>query len=243
MSRLILAVVVILSCTNAFLTPTSPHTPSGSRRNVDLSSTSLHAGTNEKPLYDGTNYTFPDTTTPAGIAELLEVSFVNACMQLRTGLVDVLKMFIAASIAGYELGFSIDEIEKELAICPTNTANRPMMQEEIDLRRTWNSVTYLTLAAVDHPTRVPAVFGSIPSEVQDAYKEAVGFVVTAHKNGEVVALETLVENLDSDLSPMEKAIRSQSLRVIVLTLVVLRESMESRVGSAPPPTPPIEGAF
>jgi len=37
----------------------------------------------------------PDGTTAAGKAQLLEVSFVKACMQLQTGYVDTLKLFIA----------------------------------------------------------------------------------------------------------------------------------------------------
>ena len=44
------------------------------------STTALSAGAFEKPLYDATNYTFPDTTTVDGIAEVLEVSFVHSCM-------------------------------------------------------------------------------------------------------------------------------------------------------------------
>lgn len=47
---------------------------------VVSSSTALPAAFDDKPLYDATNYTFPDTTTVDGIAEVLEVSFVHSCM-------------------------------------------------------------------------------------------------------------------------------------------------------------------
>ncbi|OEU12297.1 hypothetical protein FRACYDRAFT_270581 [Fragilariopsis cylindrus CCMP1102] len=96
-----------------------------------LSLSSSPSSTSERPLYDGTNYTFPDTTTPAGVAEVLEVSFVHACMQLASGYVDILKMFIAASVGAYESGFPVDSIQHELTMTSTNTANRPLMDEEI----------------------------------------------------------------------------------------------------------------
>ena len=42
-----------------------------------------------------------ELATPT-IAELIEASFVRAVMDLRTGLVDTLKLFVAAVKAGYE---------------------------------------------------------------------------------------------------------------------------------------------
>jgi hypothetical protein len=202
------------------------------------------ASTDQKPLYDGTNYTFPDTTTAAGVAVVLEVSFVNACMQLRTGFVDVLKMFIAASMTSYELGFSIEDIAEELAVCPTQTANRPLMQEEIDLRYSWCCLVYLTLAWMDHPTRAGDIAEScVPSDFREKYSDVVERVAEAYKNEKTIpSVEELMGAEDSNLSEIERAIRTQSLRVVTLVPVVIIESMEARQSQAPP-TPPIEGAF
>ena len=242
MLRFLLAVLAVLEI-KGLLNPLRQHSFSRRQHQIFESTTILQAsGTSQKPLYDGTNYTFPDTTTPAGIAELLEVSFVNACMQLSTGYVDVLKMFIAASMASYELGFSIEDVQKELLACPKQTANRPLMKEEENLRYTWYCLVYSTLATIGHPSRNPLIQESIPKDIQDMYRDAVEKVAAANKEGKSVPLEDLVKDLDPSLSQIEKAVRSQSLRVVALTTIVLSESMESREGMAPP-TPPIEGAF
>jgi hypothetical protein len=244
--RLLVFAALLLVCqqTVAFFS-SFPRTHTFMRQN-DHSTFSpiwMEAGTSEKPLYDGTNYTFPDTTTPAGIAELLEVSFVNSCMQLRTGYVDVLKMFIAAATAGYELGFPIDEIKKELEVCQKQTARRPLMEEEVDLRRIWFSLVYLTLSSIGHPTRFSAVVESIPDELRDDYGVLIDAVAQSHKNGESLSVEELMKRDQSDLSEMERALKSQSMRVVTLTLQVLAESAEAREGGAQPPPPPIKGAF
>ena len=47
--------------------------------------------------------------TPPIIAEMIEVSFLNSCLQLSQGYVDVLKLFIVAVKAGYELKVHLSE--------------------------------------------------------------------------------------------------------------------------------------
>ena len=83
--------------------------------------------------------------TPPLIAEMLEKTFVDACMQLSSGYVDVLKLFIVAGKAAYERGLTIPQVQLEISQCKTQTAGRPLMQEEIDLRTVWLSLVYLTL--------------------------------------------------------------------------------------------------
>ena len=211
----------------------------------------LHMSTPEKPLYDATNYTFPDTTTPDGIAEALEVSFVHACMQLRSGYVDVLKLFIAAAMSSYQFGFSIDKIEKALLDCPNESANRPLMAEEVELRHTWYSLAYLTLLAIDHSTtQKDVVEASIPDDINDKYGLIVERMAEIYKSDDRTTLS--VDELMKDpsvapntegLSETERAVLLQSMRVATLTLVVLREALEAGPGGQSPPTPPIKGAF
>lgn len=201
------------------------------------------AGTTEKPLYDGTNYTFPDTTKPAGIAEILENTFVNACFQLRDGYVDVLKLFIAAAIASYEIGYAIDEIQQELVNCPKETANRPLMEEEINLRHTWYCLVYLTLATLGHPTRIGSIADSIPADIREDYQDLVDDAVDAYKKGVSLSNEQMLQTQGSGLSPMEQGILSQCIRLVTLTFTVRKEAQEARSGDVTPPTPPIEGAF
>lgn len=221
--------------------------------------TVVFSSTSTRPLYDGTNYTFPDTQTPAGVAELLEVSFVHACMQLASGYVDVLKMFIAASIGAYEAGFSIASLLEELEHNKDmpNTANRPLMDEEIMLRRDWLCVIYLTLAAMEHksprasPLAVDAAKKSIPEDIQKRYGELVARVGEAYKTSShgTLSVEDLTNGGDGnkDLSPLEQAVLLQSMKVATLTPVVVEEAKEAGGPTGKkevkPPTPPIEGAF
>jgi hypothetical protein len=219
---------------------------------ADQDSRDVWSSANDRPLYDGTNYTFPDTRTPSGIAQVLEVTFVHGCMQLAKGYVDVVKMFVAASVASYEYGFPLATIEKELTECTSNTANRPLMVEELTLRRNWYSLVYLTLAAMGHKTSAQtSLADAVPQEVQDIYGEMVeqvGITYQRDPNSAPISVEKLLNSFtDSgksiNLSVLEKAILSQSLRVAVMTPIVVRESTDAKGGDVQPPTPPIEGAF
>lgn len=215
----------------------------------------LFSSTSTRPLYDGTNYTFPDTRTPTGVAELLEVSFVHGCMQLASGYVDVLKMFIAASVGAYEAGFSIASILEELEENKDlpNTANRPLIHEEKMLRRDWLCVIYLTLASMGHKSSIPSPLTadvatkSIPEDIKERYGEYITKIGEAFKNGRHASVS--VEGLAADggsngeLSSIEKAVLLQSLKVATLTPIVVEEAKEASGNNVKPPTPPIEGAF
>jgi hypothetical protein len=184
-------------------------------------------------------------------------------MQLASGYVDVLKMFIAASIGAYEAGFSIDSILEELEHNKNmpNTANRPLMDEEKMLRRDWLCVIYLTLSAMEYKSPLGSSLSidvakkSIPKDIQKRYGDFVSKVGEAQKSdsNKVLSVEELSSGDDGneDLSTLEKAILLQSLKVATLTPVVVEESKEARGGTTynnpnrevKPPTPPIEGAF
>ena len=140
----------------------------------------------------------PDASTAAGVAQILEVTFVNACMQLATGYVDTLKLFIAAALTAYERGFTVNALSLELAQCPTQTAGRPLMQEEVDLRSVWLSLVYLTLANVRHESQAPeAVGASVPAEIRSQFQTFVYDVVNAAQGG--YTLESLkLEDIDKD---------------------------------------------
>ena len=224
--------------------------------------------TNTKPLYDGTNYTFPDTTTTSGIAELLEVSFVHSCMELRTGHVDVLKCFVATCMAGYEFGYTIPEIEQSLENdVTTQTANRPLLPEETNLRSVWISLVYLTLSRAQHPIKrqtkgkgeemYQLIADSIPESVRNNYGSLVDHVAKAYLSscgddddgtqGIILSMDELrsLDDATEGLTDADRAIRMQSSRIIPLSLQVRREAAEAAENESPPPppTPPIEGAF
>jgi hypothetical protein len=174
-------------------------------------------------------------------------------MQLAKGYVDVLKMFIAASITAYEYGFSVPEIQTELERCTRNTANRPLLEEEMQLRFTWVCVVYLTLDSMkyyDKSKNEDRLIETIPAEIRDKYQTLVRPIGEAYQTKEqsIPSVDDLLAinnaSANSGLSPIEKAIISQSLRVATLTPVVLEESKEAqRAKTIDPPKPPIKGAF
>lgn len=174
---------------------------------------------------------------------MLEVSFVNACMQLSTGYVDTLKLFIAAALTAYERGFTVNALNLELSQCPTQTAGRPLMQEEVELRSVWLCLVYLTLANVQHRSEAPeAVGASVPADIRQKFQTFVYDVVNAAQGGytlESLKLEDMMRRQGKDtegMDQMQKAILGQSMRVIFLTLTVREESAAAE--DLPPPRRP-----
>jgi len=173
----------------------------------------------------------PPPLTPARIATLVEVSFVNACTQLSTGYVDVLKMFIVSSKAGYTSGLTIPQLILELSQCSSKTAGRDLMHEEVDLRTVWLSLVYLTLERINHPRQNAQVELSVSSEIRGTYTTFVYDVVNAHKSGFTLQSLKLEEIMKREVdapqrTEIEEAILSQSMRLIFLTLEVLKEEEE-----------------
>ena len=185
------------------------------------------------------------------VAELIEVSFVNACLQLAQGFVDVLKLLIAAIKAGYEIGVSPSDLMAKVDSIPDQTAGRLLMPEEIALRNTWIQVVYLTLASVNHRTDA-AVEMILDEEIRTSFESIIPDLAARKAAGEQLQLELLLETHKDkfkDLDhPFQKAIITHSLRVMWITLTVLEEEERctnefSRQDAPMPPAPPIPGAF
>ena len=152
----------LLYCTAAAFAPFPQRRPAALRKSNPVPPEDKP---NRPPGIDPTQ--LPDASTAAGVAQILEVTFVNACMQLATGYVDTLKLFIAAALTAYERGFTVNALSLELAQCPTQTAGRPLMQEEVELRSVWLSLVYLTLANVRHESEASESVGaSVPAEIR-----------------------------------------------------------------------------
>ena len=170
---------------------------------------------------------------------------IPANRQLASGYVDILKMFIATAMASYEFGFAIDDVRKALEDCPAQTANRPLMDEEVNLRFNWLCLVYLMLMEIGHPSQRNISIETIPCDIQDPYKDIIDKVVKAYDVGDQLSMEQILaadQTLTS--SDIEKAVRSQSIRVVQLTPTVIMEALEARPGGGgAPPKPPIKGAF
>ena len=202
--------------------------------------------------------------TPAKIGEMIEVTFVNGVMQLSQGFIDVLKLFIVAVKAAYEQGIPISSLLEEVAACPVQSANRPLMDEEVALRSSWMNVVYLVLERAGHGTDDVAVGGTIDEAARSKYGGIVNVLADAKRKQEEegskvdkaasLTLDEIIEmgksngasfdGLDLD-DAMDKAIAQQCLKVMKTVLTVLDEERlcYEEGGVGPAPRPPIPGAF
>lgn len=209
--------------------------------------------------------------TPETIVEMIEVSFVNGCLQLSQGYVDVLKLLIVAVKAAYEYGLSIPDLMERLSSWPVRSANRDLMKEEIALRSAWINIIYMTLAALgekhggskddvrrvtmDLDARTERLYVNYVDHVADwrrrqDFSNMDGAAVTKESlrvDDLLKACDDLVMDDEDDIDPVERAMLPQNLRVVVLTLTVLEEERRCsddasiKKEAAMPPRPPIPG--
>lgn len=239
-----------------------PHHPSSSsstkkknhRRSPITSSLSSSQPTN-------TNEQQEPPLTPTTIAEMIEVSFLNSCLQLSQGYVDVLKLFIVAVQAGHDQQLSLGTLDKLVEDCPVNSAGRDLMVEEKGLRREWMMVVYDMLDALKETTRltsdddddiynvneevanrVSSVVSSILSiqqtlkqeEEQSGGKQDAIAVMSSLSVEEAIAKSTHLSQLfeDATNSPMDKAFLTNDVRVALLTCRVIEEEKLCLEGSS-----------
>ena len=205
--------------------------------------------------------------TPETVAELVEVSFLNACLQLSSGYVDVLKLFIVACKSGYDLDLSLESLHQLVLDCPVNSAGRDLLKEEIDLRREWMVVVYTLLnelldvrvefgeVGCDEISskRVETVVQSMLSiqKQLSQEEEASGGKINAMSKLTSLTVDQVLE-MSSDLSQLQsacdqiqKAFLMNDIRVAVLTFKVLEEERicteDSATSSNAVPRPSIPG--
>ena len=170
-------------------------------------------------------------------------------MQLAQGYVDTLKLFIAAVLTAYGVTLPINNLIDLLQECPNQSANRPLMQEEEDLRTIWIELVYLTAQDVQYRQTIVQDAEMWPHEQDDAltiYKAMLPRLRKRHAEGNETgprfqAQEITSENMDilgdATKDPTQKALLLQNLRVIWMTLTVMEE--EKLAANTDPPAPPI----
>eukprot|EP00522_Entomoneis_paludosa_P014662 CAMPEP_0172446466 /NCGR_PEP_ID=MMETSP1065-20121228/6058_1 /TAXON_ID=265537 /ORGANISM="Amphiprora paludosa, Strain CCMP125" /LENGTH=215 /DNA_ID=CAMNT_0013197593 /DNA_START=147 /DNA_END=794 /DNA_ORIENTATION=+ len=189
--------------------------------------------------------------TESVLGEMLERTFLQACFQLPTGFVDMLKLFLVATTAAYQRPLSLARTLQLVNKCPVNTANRDLTTEEIELRTSWISIGYLTLWTLDQMEGLETVEAlerqaaaiQIPQSVFDDY----GALVQHHVATKLGQAE-LEETSSSSTDPQTAALRAYQIKIIQLTLQTIHETRlanekfvdEDGVG---PPRPHIPGAF
>lgn len=188
--------------------------------------------------------------TPATIAEMIEVSFLNSCLQLSQGYIDVLKLFTVSVKAGYETNLPLDELHQLVEDCPVNSAGRDLMKEEKALRLEWMTVVYEMLNVLKNPGDSSIVVDSGKNndsteneriqqvvramlEIQNGVQseeQSTGGEQDAMVTLNTLTVEQAVERsallskvYESTTDPMAKAFLTNDIRVALMTFRVLEE--------------------
>lgn len=226
----------------------SSPTPQVSKRSTSIAGTANRANTvalnDSSPSLDDLKF---EELTIDKIAELIEVSFIQACMQLAQGYVDVQKLLLAAIKSGYDANIPLSDLIKEVNECPVNSANRDLSPEEIDVRTTSMSLVYLTLGIMDEMEgkKEVGLVGSldIPEKVQTMFGSKVKQLVRENldmgdSDGDDNDRKVVMDD------PMQAALMAHYERTVIsLTLTVVDEerACDGDGLKANVPRPPIPG--
>lgn len=182
------------------------------------------------------------------VAELIDTTFVNGCMQLAKGYVDVLKLLIVSIKSGYEMGVTPSDLIDKVEAVVDQAAGRPLMAEEVRLRNAWIHVVYLVLSQADHVTADDTIKEAIEGSIASTYAAKIPILKRRQDSGEEFRFDDLLDSDASADNPVENAIMTQSLRVIWLSLVVLEEEERcntefARQDAPAPMKPQIPGTY
>jgi hypothetical protein len=176
------------------------------------------------------------------IAELVDLSFVQACLQLAEGYVDVLKLMIAAVQSAYLQGISPTLLIQEINALAAPAAGRPLMPEEEQLRNEWIQIVYVVLQTLNYKN----LNHSFEIEVQETFGKVAPILIRRRQLSSEWKGHEVWESCSQFLPPQKKALAVQSLRVLWVTLAVIEdvERCEGEFAKMDAPlTPPIPGAF
>ncbi|GAX11965.1 hypothetical protein FisN_8Lh057 [Fistulifera solaris] len=176
------------------------------------------------------------------IAELVDLSFVPACLQLAEGYVDVLKLMIAAVQSAYVQGISPTLLIQEINALTTPAAGRPLMPEEEQLRNEWIQIVYITLQTLDYKN----LNHSFPTEVEQTFGKVAPVLIRRRQLSTEWKGQEVWETCSQFFATQQKALVLQSLRVLWVTLTVVEEveRCEGEFAKMDAPLkPPIPGAF
>lgn len=220
----------------------------------------LSASSSRTTLYlsqdSSTNSKKEEELTLSKIAELVDVSFVQACLQLAEGYVDTLKLMIAAVQSAYVQGIPPHELIREINAISTPSAGRALLPEEEQLRNQWIQIVYIMLAALSYKvtTEVNLNGMEMDAAVKDTFGKAAPILIrrrqlSADWNGQemLAATSSLFSSNHHHHHPLlQKALTLQSLRVMWVTMSVVEdvERCEGEFAKMDAPlAPPIPGAF
>lgn len=236
--RILLLVLALLSKTVAWMPGAvqqcSVRSPLGQNRAANLGNrrpdrVACRMGPDATPSTES----FSDTQR----AELVEVAFLQSCLSLSQGFVDILKLFVAAVKAHYELDTEVNSVVSLVNEAPSS-AGRDLTAEEIALRSQWIQMVYLILEFAES--------GATPNgedKLQSRYQPILEPMRLAHSKRESLNVNKFYQLVqrESD-TETDRALVSQTLKVAWYTFVVLEEEeLANRDNANKPPTPRGEG--
>lgn len=204
--------------------------------------------------YDSLDSTKPSELSDSQVEELIERTFIHACLQLAEGYVDVLKLFIVAVKTAYQRHIPVNILIQQVNALPPVTAGRDLDQAEAQLRSTWIQAVYLMLAYIEYDSisrseensdniwTLKEVGGTLDQQVISKYTPVLPRMVAMREQQRSqqdvlkVVDKLLPQQEENDV--VDQAITTQTVRVLWYTLVVLSE--EAR---ADPKQPDIPGTY
>ena len=191
------------------------------------------------------------------ISSMIEATFVKACLQLATGYVDVLKLFIVSVQASYNASLGLSQILDQLPE-KSQTANRMLMPEEIRLRKIWVTCIYLSLSALTD-SKIETIekdkeivkYEPVVEEVLSTIQQASDWKSV---NPSSFDINSMIEKIreSSPIDTIEEAMLTNTVRVICLTFTVVQEvkncdeeakGVKGKRMVGGPPRPPISGTY
>ena len=162
----------------------------------------------------------------------------NLCFRF----VDILKLFVVSAKAGYELETPPEDLIELVNNCPTQSAGRPLMKEEQEVREQWINAVYLTLEIVEWKEIKPS--WTVDDTLRAVYEQAIPSLAKAKEADQKLQTENILKEFPTMLKDtsnvVEKAIVAQTLKVIWITLDALQEEELAKPRN---PRPKIPGAF
>jgi hypothetical protein len=221
--------------------------PTTSLRSSSPVASSNNYDNNDAVYDDGKKVVQVSQLDTSQIVDMIEVSFIHACLQLAQGYVDILKLFIVACKAAFDRNINVQELmDKVNNQANQSTAGRELAVEEVALRSTWIQSVYLMLAYIEHQniTTLVQVGPDLDQDVLRLYSNVLPTIVkfreTGNSHAQVIGLaETLAKELELDA--VDQAVTTQTMRVLWYTLVVLSE--EAMADPSMPPRPNIPGTY
>ena len=176
-----------------------------------------------------------------------------------------MKLFIVSVKTAFQKGLTISFIIDSLDSYPIQSANRPLMKEEKQLRSTWMNLVYIILENLNIPNEYDdAKTTRVDETIRNKYGEYMQYITDWRekqnfddRDAAAMVAELKVEDViqgcisskeSTIIDALEKAMLPQNIRVGLLTLMVLEEekrclddNSNANFEDMPPP-PPIPGA-